>query len=1291
MKKFFIILLSTVASVLGLIYLAFLIVPPFINLDGFKSEIQKQVLDNTKLNLNYSKLRLYSTPVLSVGVIIENIEIKLDDNSTLFKTPRIKAGVALPSLLTLTVKTSNCYIDNPYINLEIADGKQYKIVRVVEQIINENNKKPPVEPTNEPENEFVNNLIEKITIKVPSIKITNYNLNIKDLKTIHGLNLKGDELVLGYKSKNNVVKVKTDAKLLSDNKENINANIKAVVALGKIEPAPKEEVDPEEVIQIPFINIVDIYQKYDLKTNVDSKLLIKPAKKHGYVVKGYFNVDDLNLKLGDIRLPNSFLHTKFKGKRIEYDSNIYTKSDEKISLQGMLKYGKHAGLKTKIQSEKISFSNLFDLSIALLDSLNIRHGLNSAKVSGYLTADAIIDTNFKTLKSQGEILIKDGYFINPSSSIGIKDVNADLIFDNNELNIKNAKALINNSKLALDGSIDRQTNTNVKAKIENLSLSALYNSFAPKELKKEFLLTSANLDTTIDIKGKLEKLNAKIYTKLSALALCDAKKTMFITNKKTNVDFNITPNLIKGSIQNEGFKFSLPQAKTTVLVNSASVNVDNEEIKINPFDIVYNDISKINIKGEIEDYLKNPEVDIFISGGITTQGIKQTLGKEISHFLPSGGIIPIKAKIEGDSKKQHILAQIYSDSNNFISPIDLKELYNNPSLIQTDISIQGNKIKLKNTGLYKKAAVGFSNDLETNAKNAKQLVDLAVVLDNNHINLFRLNIPQDIAARVSIFKKSSFRTKGKLTLHGNLDDIKLGGDLKINDINIPEILFKTKSLNLDLISQGLNVSAKEIDLNGSKIDGSLSADLKPSNIFKISNIIVNSNFIDVDNSMKVLDKLMSYMPPAASTSNSSNNSANNDIPIYADGKFNIQKLKSGEIIVNDIKGNLLVKNNILFINRLTCKAFDGDIKGNISMNLISGLLGIKLTGNGLDSDKTMAQGAGLKDTISGTMDFKTDLSLKGATYIEQVKSLKGNVIFDLKDGQYGPFAKLENFFLAENIRENALFKNTIGIILTPIATIDSSHYENLSGTISFNNGIANLDSITSQGDILCILIKGNMDLVNNELDSKVRVRLASTVSDLLGPLSLANPVNLVKNTPGLNVGTAKLFSVFTQVVEEKEYKEIPMFSKNHTDENATKFQIVLKGDVNKPLKLVKSFKWLALQKDMDKAREFSDNYIKEEQQKARAALLEKLQKEYEEDNKLKVGVQKVLQMDTTAPKVKEAIVEEIIEKQKELNEKKQEKINEVENKIQNKIQDVKTEALKLQQEKLEELRNKVVK
>ena len=117
MKKFFKILSLTLVSLIGVLYLAFLVVPPFINLEKYRPQIVKLVKDNSKLNLNYSKMQLYTTPLLSAGVILKDVNVTFDDNTSILKTDKIKTGISLPSLFTLTVKTAYTTIDNPLINL----------------------------------------------------------------------------------------------------------------------------------------------------------------------------------------------------------------------------------------------------------------------------------------------------------------------------------------------------------------------------------------------------------------------------------------------------------------------------------------------------------------------------------------------------------------------------------------------------------------------------------------------------------------------------------------------------------------------------------------------------------------------------------------------------------------------------------------------------------------------------------------------------------------------------------------------------------------------------------------------------------------------------------------------------------------------------------------------------------------------------------------------------------------------------------------------------------------------
>ena len=300
----------------------------------------------------------------------------------------------------------------------------------------------------------------------------------------------------------------------------------------------------------------------------------------------------------------------------------------------------------------------------------------------------------------------------------------------------------------------------------------------------------------------------------------------------------------------------------------------------------------------------------------------------------------------------------------------------------------------------------------------------------------------------------------------------------------------------------------------------------------------------------------------------------------------MRRILANPIVLSNTTGEIALRNNVFFLNNLRTSTFGGNITGSITTNLLNGALGVKVNGAGLDVEDALLKLANMKDTLTGTASFTTDIALRGATQVEQMKSLKGKVTFSIKNGQLGPFGKIENLILAENIRESEFFKTTIGQVINSITSIETSHYDVLSGVLNFKDGIAAIDTITSQGKVLSIHIAGNMNLLTNEADMKLRGRLASQVSDMLGPLAYINPVNLIKNTPGMNVLAAKAFFLFCESVTEEEMKAIPELYE-YSDANATKFQVVLRGDTTKPLTLVKSFKWLAEQSQIDNATAFA--------------------------------------------------------------------------------------------------------
>ena len=78
--------------------------------------------------------------------------------------------------------------------------------------------------------------------------------------------------------------------------------------------------------------------------------------------------------------------------------------------------------------------------------------------------------------------------------------------------------------------------------------------------------------------------------------------------------------------------------------------------------------------------------------------------------------------------------------------------------------------------------------------------------------------------------------------------------------------------------------------------------------------------------------------------------------------------------------------------------------------------------------------------------------------------------------------------------------------------------------------------------------------------------------------------------------------------KEEELELLPSFANSYVDNAATKFQIVVRGDVAKPLTLVKSFKWLAGQTEYQSAIDYV-NSLPEPMEGSTATTVEELMAE----------------------------------------------------------------------------------
>lgn len=1182
-------------GIMLLLYISFLfIIPKTINLNVYKPQLQKIVKDNTDLTLDFDKVEVITSPWLEAGVKAKNISVKLPDNSTLFAAKSAKGKVFLPSLLWLSVKVTCAEINSPKLNIEIENGQQFKVARVYEDLVNkhrkellenstqiqENQNELPIDPT-------------KIKLYIPNFKLNNYKAVINDISAEHNLTLKGDSLKLEYFN-GKTAKLITEATLLSDNKTNITANIDIDTFIPEISPQETEQEDNEAVFSLPFINPVTEYRKYDLKSNIDTKLKIRQDKNDKKIkMNGHANIENTTMNLAGLQLPESYFKLKAKDYYTEINTNIYITDKEYINLAGNIDYGKNPYIDIFLKSPKVHFANILNITKAYLDTIHIQNDLENITASGYLLSNAHLKTDFNDIISSGKIIIREGNIADKNIGLLFNDIHANLFFDNNIFKVVNTHILINKHPLDISGKIDSNSIANFNIVGDKIPLTGLYKAFAPRNIKQNFDLDSGSLSIDSRVTGEIKDIAAILKTDLNNFIFKDKAGTFVLSNRNAHFGIANYAGKIRGKLVNKGFNFTLPKTNSVISDELFEANIDNKTISTNKSAIKINKNSIVKVNANVKNYITNPETQLFADGKLAASDIAIFMGKEAIPYFDLKGSIPVKAKFEDRNKKQKLIVQAKTDNKNYITPITINELVGKHTLFQLIMVNNGDTLKINKSGIYTTSPTsGFSNKFYKNLAGANPIVEIRGIISSittePFINLLKISISKKLNGSICIFKNSKFSTSGNIFAFGKISNPKINGHIDVRDLEIPEIHTSVRHAFVNMATKNINIGINDINANGSDFKISAESNLQLISKMILSDVKINSRLINIDKLMEVSNALMSALPktPSASTNTSQNNA---NIPLeIKNGSFKFDKIKTGDIVANNTTGRIFLKNNILHVNSIKTRPLGGIVTGNAAMNLITTELKMKLKGHDFDIEKVLTDAMQMKDTLSGDMNFIADLSLQGTTYEEQMQTLKGFVDFNIKDGTLGPFGKFENFLMAENIRENAFFSSTVGSIITNLVTIDTAHFNNLYGHLTFNDGWANIEPIKSQGNVMSIFIAGKLNLLDNSADMKLRGKLASAFSDKLGPLANINPINLIKNTPGLNIVAAKTFAIFCQAVSEEEMKAIPELAKDRSDENATKFQIVLRGDTRKPLKMIKSFKWLALDSEIQSAKDFVD-------------------------------------------------------------------------------------------------------
>jgi len=904
-----------------------------------------------------------------------------------------------------------------------------------------------------------------------------------------------------------------------------------------------------------LLYILEGIHKNGITSDINANMKISGTPNNIRII-GNADVENIGLNVYTKPLPKGFVKLVFKNNNTSMSSKIFTSTEDYTEFNGEFKTGKNPKIDVSVKS-KADLGDIINVFDSVLKSFNFNQ-LDTLKAQGNLDADFSLKSNLKTLNSDGFAKLSDGNVSYGLYNVAINNIKSDLDFSGNSIKIKDTGFNIMGQPLQVYGEIKETSDCDVHLIADKLQLKGLLLAAGQAGLLKENDINSGTISADVSLKGKLEKLIPDVKISVDNINIKNNPSNTRVTMNSADVDIDTNGKTYSGKIDVQNISILNPMA--TIKAPKSLITFGEKDIVISD-SAVYLNNSKIDITGKITDYISEKiKFDIKANGDIISSDIKSIIPKELGLDVDAKGSMPLIVTVSGDGKKQNILVNLKATPNGYVSILNIDTLSGHNTIINSNISIADNSLKLSDTGIFRDS---LSNPV---VKVTGGISDLA---GKQILNSLNIATPLQVGLSIPGFTGSNVIAKADVTLNGQAMAPSFKGSINIPSAKIPTLKLDAKNINVNMTATDIVADAPSVTVGNSDFNGKAKISTNFNNGIIINSLDFNSKYLDSD---ELLAIMASIPAPTQNSASGQGGQADLGITIF-NGKINIGEAKSGALVANNITSPLTLKNNVAYLNNLSLKAYNGTMNGKITYNVMNANTTVDVKGEGMNAIKAIEAAAGIKNAMSGNLGFGANLTLNAANEKIMMQSMKGKVDFSITDGAFLNIGTLQSFLNAQNILQNPLLKAAVNSItyLQPIK--NTANFKSLTGDITLSNGWASLNSIKSQGQSLCYYITGKYNLLNANSSIIFLGRLDEDVVALLGPVGSLSVNKLTSFIPKFGTLTGQLITAMTSNPENEKTSLIPELlsgSKNYKD-----FKVEMIGILGTP-SAVKSFKWLTV-------------------------------------------------------------------------------------------------------------------
>ncbi len=1134
---------GVIGCVVGFLYVLFLMAPLFVDITEFLPQINNELKKYTKFELELTNPKLKTTPLLAAGIRADKVALKYTDGRDFASLDYPSVEINLPTLLFKRLNLDKIYAKNVNVLLVFDKDKKYTVMDYfIEQ--------PKAETTDTP---------QELPVDIRNINVVADNINfvLEDKVVNKDFKLQTQKTQLQLASLNGPLKFKTagDLSLVDGSKKFVDFDINLFANLPKI-----QATQPQEPVKIEPFNPFVALNDFNFKSKIVADLKLNNLED--FNAKGYVKVSDTTLKLDSLQLPESFLNADFAGNEVKIDTNLYLTQNEFLNSKSSIHLGKNPKIDLSAETAKLSLNNIFNLAGAFCEIFNVQNDFKDMTATGVITADFDVKSDMKKIKSEGNLVLKNGSIAYPKMSINLTQIGSILDFEDNKLSIENTSGNLNGSKFMVEGEILSNANLNIKVRSNPLPIAQIIKLgeslkvVKPKDLA-DFEFNGGFLTIMADVGGNLNNPLPRADVGIDKLAM--RIKSANLPLKIEKIDVKMTPNKkdFDMDINVTDVSGTIPDPKMALNIATMKITGDSKNLTLPPFNATLEG-TNAEIKGTINNYAINPKLDFSAKGSLTPQTIMVFVPKESRSLVKYGGKMPFNGTLTGLLNDMHIIGIVESSPVNYVNVVDVESLRGQTNKMNVDIALKGatlsdliiNDISVPKAGSIKGKISNYATKVPT-------------------LNGLNVSVPQKLNITAPAFDNAKLGLTANLNISGSALNPSITGNCLVSNLIYPPFKLSAQNANIDFRKSTIAVNASGINVGKSDFDGNLDMSSDFSKTITINDMKFNSKLFDSDELMKIL----SSMPNTQTTAGPSV-----DITIKS-GRGNISKLTSGAAVIENIGFDFSMAKNVFKIVNLVATAYEGAASGTINYNIATLKADIDMLGKNINVKSAGKAFTGAAMPLSGKLNGMLKVSMTGETYEQQMRTLNGTAKFDVADGEMKNFIRFENFLYAGNILSQNIFGFNLNSVVSAVTRVDTGTFKTLNGTINFANGWANIQEFKSSGPNMSLFARGKYNLLTNVVDMVVLGRISPRVAGVLGPVGDFSVNSLFNKLPTKGqeiLGIVKAVAPKNPLlleVDQSDIAKIPVLSASSTG-SAKEFQVMLNGSAESP-KSVKSFKWVS--------------------------------------------------------------------------------------------------------------------